>query len=127
MSTPTLMYIGPDRPFGLPLRHNTLLRGAPEEAFPALGALLAKHEDLRTLFVPVEDLATARMLLTNEREGYMHIWRHGREEAERYANENKSKYIRFQSFWPSIMDGLWHDEGLSQMLEECTCRARSNG
>lgn len=63
MSTPTLMYIGPDRPFGLPLRHNTLLRGAPEKAFPALGALLAEHEDLRTLFVPVEDLATARMLL----------------------------------------------------------------
>lgn len=39
MSKPT-MYIGPDRPFGLPLRHNTLLRGAPEEAFPALGGLL---------------------------------------------------------------------------------------
>lgn len=64
MSKPTLMYIGPDRPFGLPLRHNTLLRGAPEEAFPALGGLLTEHEELRTLFVPVSELATARMLLT---------------------------------------------------------------
>ena len=63
MSTPTLMYIGPNRPFDLPLRHNTIVRGAPEEVFPALGSLLAEHEDLRTLFVPVDELATARMLL----------------------------------------------------------------
>ena len=71
----------------------------------------------------VRKTALARMLLTNEREGYMHIWRHGREEAERYANENKSKYIRFQSFWPSIMNGLWNDQDLVQMLEDCTWRA----
>lgn len=64
MSTPTLMYIGPDRPFGLSLRRNTLLRGAPEEAFPALGSLLREHAELRSLFVPVAELATARMLLT---------------------------------------------------------------
>ncbi len=70
----------------------------------------------------VRKTALARMLLTNEREGYMHIWRHGREEAERYANENKSKYIRFQSFWPSIMNGLWNDQDLVQMLEDCTWR-----
>lgn len=62
------------------------------------------------------------MMLTSERVGYGRIWRHGRELAERYADENKSKYIRFQSFWPSIMDGLWNDEELSEMLEEATCR-----
>ncbi len=74
----------------------------------------------------VRKTAAARMLFTNEREGYMRIWRDGRARAERYAAENKTKYLKFQSFWPSIMDGLWNDGDLVRMLEECTCHASSS-
>ena len=103
-------------------RQHDLVPVTPASLMPYPGPWFSAELDER-----VRKTALARALFTREREGYLHIWRHGREQAERYANENKSKYIRFQSFWPSIMDGLWHDEGLSQMLEECTCRARSNG
>lgn len=57
------IYLGPNRPLGLPLMQNALLRGSPETIFPQAAALLQDHKELRTLFVPVDDLATARMLL----------------------------------------------------------------
>ena len=65
MSTTAFMYLGPSRPFGLPLMRNAILRGKPEEVFPVLADLFEEHPELRTLFVPVDgDLATARMLRT---------------------------------------------------------------
>jgi hypothetical protein len=54
------MYLGPSRPFGLPLMHNAILRGAPEAVFPALTALFAEHKEFRRLFVRTPDLAEAR-------------------------------------------------------------------
>lgn len=66
----------------------------------------------------VRKTALVRSLLTREHAGYRRIWRDGIEEAERYAHEYESCYLRFQSFWPSIMDGLWRDERLRAMLEE---------
>ena len=35
-----------------------------EKTFPQLSALFEQHKELRTLFVPVAELATSRMLLT---------------------------------------------------------------
>ena len=58
------MYLGPNRPFGLPLVTRAIFRGDPEETFPQLSALFKQHKELRTLFVPVAELATSRMLLT---------------------------------------------------------------
>lgn len=64
MNPTQCMYLGPSRPFGLPLMRNAILRGKPEEVFPVLADLFEEHPELRTLFVPVDgDLATARMLL----------------------------------------------------------------
>ena len=102
-------------------RQHDLVPVTPASLMPYPGPWFSSELDER-----VRKTAFARALLTREREGYLHIWRYGRGQAERYANENKSKYIRFQSFWPSIMDGLWNDEGLSKMLEDCTCRIPSN-
>ena len=42
---------------------HAIFRGAPEYTFPQLAALFARHKELRSLFVPVADLATSRMLL----------------------------------------------------------------
>lgn len=65
MSTTACMYLGPSRPFGLPLMQNAILRGKPEEVFPVLADRFEEHPELQTLFVPVDgDLATARMLRT---------------------------------------------------------------
>ena len=65
----------------------------------------------------VHKTALVRALFTAEHAGYWHIYRHGIEEAERYAAEHAKHYLRFQSFWPSIMDGLWRDAKLAAILE----------
>ncbi len=65
----------------------------------------------------VRKTAFARFMLSGERAGYGHIWRHGREEAQRYANDYAGAYFKLQSFWPSIIDGLWRDAALAQLLE----------
>lgn len=65
MNPTQCMYLGPSRPFGLPLMQNAILHGKPEEVFPVLADIFKEHPELRTLFVPVDaELATARMLRT---------------------------------------------------------------
>ena len=59
----------------------------------------------------------ARAVFTREHRAYWNIWLHGRQDAERYAADNADQYLKFQSFWPSIMDGLWGDISLASMLE----------
>ena len=61
--------------------------------------------------------ALVRRVFTREDEGYLRIWRHGIGEAKAYARQNAASYLRFQSFWPKIMDGLWRDAQLISILE----------
>lgn len=63
VSSGQCMYIGPSRPFGLPLMRHAILRGAPEAIHPGLSDLFAAHPPLRDLFVPIAQLADARRLL----------------------------------------------------------------
>lgn len=65
----------------------------------------------------VRKTALVRSLLTREHKAYRDIYLHGRDDARRYARQNASAYLRFQSFWPSIMDGLWRDAELAHLLE----------
>ena len=65
----------------------------------------------------VRKTSLVRALFTREHAGYWRIWRTGRAEAERYARENAGAYLRLQSFWPSIMAGLWNDSELAAALE----------
>ena len=65
----------------------------------------------------VSKTAFARFMLSGERAGYGRIWRHGREEAQRYARDYAGAYFKLQSFWPSIIDGLWRHAELAQLLE----------
>ena len=85
----------------------------PASLMPYPGSWLTDELDER-----VARTACVRFLFTREHAGYWHIWRHGRAQAERYARENEAHYLRFQSFWPSIMDGLWNDAGLRATLEQ---------
>lgn len=62
--------------------------------------------------------ALVRAIFTREHRAYWRIWRYGRAQAKRYAEEHHDMYLRFQSFWPTIMDGLWRDERLAEMLKE---------
>lgn len=66
----------------------------------------------------VRKTALVRSLLTRERAGYRQIFLHGRDDAERYARQHANSYLRFQSFWPSIMTVLWRDEELIALLEK---------
>ncbi len=57
------VYVGPDRPFGLPIMRNTILAGEPEDVFPDAWTPLREHRNFRKLFVPVSELAGARAAL----------------------------------------------------------------
>lgn len=65
------VYVGPDRPFGLPLRTNAILRGEP---LPQLAAVIEANPDMRKLFVPVEKLAETRCQLRKEGSGMQRLF-----------------------------------------------------
>ena len=64
----------------------------------------------------VRKTAAARAALTSEKGAYLHILRHGISEAQSYARANTTNYVRLQSFWPAIMNGLWNDSELRAAL-----------
>ena len=57
------VYLGPSRPFGLPLLTNAILRCEPEQLFPSITAMFEAHPAFKRLFVPVAQLAQARKRL----------------------------------------------------------------
>lgn len=63
MSRQVFVYVGPARPFGLPIRHNAILADSPQIVFPQLSSLFGQHRNLHRLFVPVNRLAEARAAL----------------------------------------------------------------
>lgn len=54
------VYIGPARPFGLPLMPNAILAGTPDRIFPQIREHFERHPNFRKLFVPVAALASGR-------------------------------------------------------------------
>lgn len=54
------VYLGPARPFGLPLMPNAILAGKAEDVFPEAQPFFGEHKSFRRLFVPVAELASAR-------------------------------------------------------------------
>lgn len=84
----------------------------PASLMPYPGPWISSGLDER-----VRKTSLARAVFTREHRAYWNIWRRGREDAGRYAADNADQYLKFQSFWPSIMDGLWGDISLAAMLE----------
>lgn len=71
----TYAFVGPARPFGVPLMPHAILRGEPASVIPALGPALQEHPTLRRLFVPVAELAKARQELGRQGSGLCIIYR----------------------------------------------------
>lgn len=74
-SPTTYAYVGPARPFGVPLMPNAILRGEPTAVIPALAEPMQEHPVLRRLFVPVAGLAQARQELAKPGSGLSIIYR----------------------------------------------------
>lgn len=66
MNNKKLMYLGPARPFGLPLNGRAVLAGEPEQVFPETADAFAQHPSLRKLFVPIADIPKAKAQLALE-------------------------------------------------------------
>lgn len=94
-------------------RQNDLTSVTPASLMPYPGPWISSELDAR-----VRKTAAVRTFFTREHRAYWNIWRRGRHQAQRYARENIGKYLRFQSFWPSIMDGLWRDAQLMEIFKE---------
>lgn len=65
----------------------------------------------------VRKTALVRAMCSRERAAYWRIYRHGIEEAREYASAHENDYLRFASFWPSIVSGLSRDPQLAALLE----------
>lgn len=85
----------------------------PASLMPYPGPWISSDLDDR-----VKKTAIVRTFCTHEHASYLKIWKSGIAEAKRYAAENCRNYLRFQSFWPTIMDGIWRDAELARTLEE---------
>ena len=93
-------------------RQNDLTPVTAASLMPYPGPWISDELDER-----VQRTALVRSLVTREHAGYRHILRTGREDALRYAREHESSYLKFQSFWPAIMDGLWRNRELASMFK----------
>ena len=92
-------------------RQHDLNPVTPESLMPYPGPWISKQLDDR-----VRKTAAARAMLTAEKFAYLKILKDGIPEAESYARANASNYVRLQSFWPAIMNGLWNDIDMQAML-----------
>ena len=97
---------------GYAARRQDLNPVTPASLMPYPGPWISSQLDER-----VRKTALVRTLLTHEHAGYLEVLRHGRADARRYARDNAHRYLQLQSFWPTIMDGLWNDIELKGMLE----------
>ena len=55
-----LIYVGPSRPFGLPIMRNAILAGEPDTVYPSAKPFFEEHKEFKKLFVPANQLAQAR-------------------------------------------------------------------
>lgn len=83
------VYLGPSRPFGLPIMKNAILAGEPEVVFPQGAAIFEKHKNLRRLFVPVKELAIARAALANAGSALSLAAAQVKKESDEYRKEAK--------------------------------------
>lgn len=83
------VYVGPSRPFGLPLMKNAILAGEPEAVFPQGANIFEKHKNLRRLFVPVKELAVAQAALKNSGSALSLAAAQVKRESDEYIKEAK--------------------------------------
>lgn len=96
-------------------RQHDLNPVSPASLMPYPGPWISDQLDQR-----VRKTALARATLTREKGAYLRIVQSGIADAQTYAAANASNYVRFQSFWPAIMNGLWNDAELRAVIEGAT-------
>ena len=94
-------------------RQNDLTAVTPASLMPYPGRWISDELDER-----VRTTALVRAVCTREHLGYARIWRRGREDAERYAAEYRSAYLRLLRFWPAVVEKLWNNRALMALWEE---------
>lgn len=85
------VYVGPSRPFNLPIMGNAILASEPERVFPAIKPFFDTHRQFKKLFVPVDKLAQTRQALKDPGSA-ISIWRDQiREASENMKASNLAK------------------------------------
>lgn len=87
MNNKKLMYLGPARPFGLPLNSRAVLAGDPEQVFPETANAFAQHPSLRKLFVPIADIPKAKAQLALEGSGLFTVYKNIKAASDAWRKE----------------------------------------
>ncbi len=86
-------------------------RVTPSSLMPYPGKWVSPAVDERA-----KKTALRRAVGTSEHGAYYEIWRRGVDEARAAAQENRTRYLAFQTWWPSLMEALWDDRELALEL-----------
>ena len=66
MNDKKLMYLGPARPFDLPINTRAVLAGTPEQTIPGIAQKFEQYPSFRRLFVPISEIPKAKAQLALE-------------------------------------------------------------
>lgn len=66
MNDKKLMYLGPARPFDLPINTRAVLAGTPEQTIPGIAQKFEQYPSFRKLFVPIPEVPKAKAQLAIE-------------------------------------------------------------
>ena len=75
MSDKKLMYLGPARPFDLPINTRAVLAGNPEQIIPGIREKFEQYPNFRKLFVPIMEIPKAKAQLALEGSGLATVYK----------------------------------------------------
>lgn len=96
-------------------RRPDLVQVTPSSLMPYPGAYLQDDLDKRVR-TTARRRAVAGSTSSEDRAEYLSVWRSGLADAEANAERHERSYLQLQSWWPSIVSGLWQEPQLGAHL-----------
>lgn len=86
-----LMYLGPARPFDLPINTRAVLAGTPEQTIPGIAQKFEQYPSFRRLFVPISEIPKAKAQLAMEGSGLFSIYKNIKAASDAWRKEREVK------------------------------------
>ncbi len=87
MNDKKLMYLGPARPFDLPVNTRAVLAGTPEQTIPGIREKFEQYPSFRRLFVPISEIPKAKAQLALEGSGLFTVYKNIKAASDTWRKE----------------------------------------
>lgn len=92
-----------------------LVQVTASSLMPYPGSYLQEDLGSRVRSTALRRALTARVTVEDRRE-YLSVWKDGLADAVANAQRHERSYLQFQSWWPSIVSGLWKEPSIAALL-----------